>query len=428
MLSKPDFDSFLREYWTTNKMEVNTFQNRPWLAKIPKNTDVGGEYWVVPQDVDDGADGGPDFATALDVASTAGTDSLRRQFQVQFVEDFQMCRISNKLIRLSRKTPELALKKAALESAKKKNILGNRLARNMYKSGYNDIGTIDTSISALSTSVLGIANKLDMRNFRVGLRLQTATTLTAALDSAGAYVTVTKVDFDGQKVTTDAPVNLTTSIPGIANGSTIFLKGGRGVLANPTLLAFQGFAAWNPLVAPTAGDNFNGVDRSIWPDRLAGLRYNNGTAISGPIQEIFIDSIIDACIREAYVDTSFMDPSIYGTALKTLEGTVDRVQNDPGVGTDGKPTKIGFNGFSVQVGYGSNGLKAFPDANCLVKTQCNLTLSTWELGSAGELIQNDLQSGENRDVENASQVEYRYVFCGAMVCTATGKNQVVKYA
>lgn len=428
MLQKSDFDPFLMEFWTPGKMEKLTYQHRPFMAMCPKTTEIGGEYWVVPCDVDDGADGSPTFDDAQAIAVANDGEALRRQFQVQFVEDFQIARISNKLIRLSRKTPRYALQRAVDETKRKKDILAQRIARNMYGSGYGEIATIDTSVSALSTSILGIANKKDMRNFRKGQRLVFASSTTAALRDSGDYVTVTAVNFDARKVTTDAPTNLSTSITSIANGDVIFLKGARGSGATPTQITMQGLGSWLPTTAPSASENFNGVDRSIWADRMAGLRYNDGTAVSGPIQDILIDSLVDAAIREAYCNKVFMDPTIYGQALVALEGTVERVKDVKGTNVGGKPTNIGFNGFEVSVGYGSEGAQVFPDANCPVKRHYSLTIETWQLGSAGELIQNDLQEGEKRDVENGSSIEFRYVFTGAMAGFAPGKNQVVVYA
>lgn len=431
MLVKADFDAFLQEYWTERKTEDMTFKHRPLLAMMPKNTDVGGEYWVVPVDVDDGADGSPNFDDAQGVSDTTGTDSLRKQFQVQYVEDFQMALISNKLIRLSRKAPALALQRALEESKRKKNVLAGRIARNMYRTGYGELGTVDSSVSALSTAIIGLSNRQDARNFKVGSRVVFAASGTAALRASGAYLTVTKVDWDataGASITTDAPTSLQASISGITTGDMVFLKGARLSGASPTLQTMQGLGSWIPITAPSGGENFNGVDRSVWADRLAGLRYNSGTAVSGQPHEIMIDAMIDGAIREAHFSKSFVDPAIYGSALKVLESTVTRVNDVKGTNGKGAKTSVGFNGFEVQIGYGSNGIQVFPDANCPPKYQYNLSLETWELGSAGELIQNDLQDGEKRDHQSKSAVEYRYVFTGAMACNAPGLNQVVKYA
>lgn len=420
MLTKTDFDAFLKEYWDEGKREVLVYQNRPFLAMVPKDEDAGGENWVIPIDLDWGADGGPTFSVAQAVAQTSNTDQQARQFVVNWKEDFQVAQVSNATMRVSRKAPKQALENAAKLTKKKQDILAARIARNMYKSGYNEIGTLDTSVSATSTAIIGLSSKIDGRNFHIGQQLQFASSLTAALRDNGDYVSVTKVDFDNKKITTDAPTDLATSIASIANADKIFIRGGRGVGASPTLLTFQGLAAWIPDTAPTGGDSFNGRDRSEWPDRMAGLRYPASGTISGPVNEVMMDALIDAAIREVYCTHSFIDPLKYRDAIKALEGTVERVHEKVG--------KVGFNGVEIQIGYGSSGTKMFPDANCPTNYAYNLTMDTWMLPTLGPLIQNDLQNGESRDIENSSGIEYRYVTHGAFGCSAPGKNQVVKFA
>lgn len=418
MLVKTDYDAFLKQYWDDAKLETLIYKNRPFLAMCPKDEDFGGQVWIIPMEVDYGADGSPTFSDAQATAAASGTDIQAKQFQVSAVEDFQVAQLSNKLRRLSRKTPQLALENAANLTKQKMDILAQRIARSMYRSGYGEVGTISAS-TVLTTSVINLTNKIDARNFRIGMPLVFAASLTAALRNSGAFVRVTKVDFDNANITTDAPTNLQTSITGIAVGDVIFLKGARGTGASPALLTIQGLAAWIPDVAPTTGDSFNGQDRSVWPDRMAGLRYPATGTIAGPIQEILLDSLVDGAIREAYFDRGFMDPKKYGEALKALGDQVLRSNEKIG--------RVGFNGFEVQIGYGSGGVKIFPDANCPTNYQYNVTLDTWQLPTAGPLIQNDLLTDEARDVENASAIEYRYVFCGAFGTNAPGKNQVVKY-
>lgn len=420
MLTKADYDAFLKEYWDEGKREVLVYQNRPFLAMCPKDEDAGGENWVIPIDLDWGADGGPTFSIAQGVAQASNTDQQARQFVVNWKEDFQVAQVSNATMRVSRKAPKQALESAARLTKKKQDILAARIARNMYKSGYNEIGTIDTTVSALTTSVIGLSSKIDGRNFHIGQQLVFASSLTAALRDSGDFVSVTKVDFDNKKITTDAPTDLATSIASIANADKIFIRGGRGTGASPTILAFQGLAAWIPDTAPTGGDSFNGRDRSEWPDRMAGLRYPASGTIAGPVNEIMMDALVDAAIREVYCTHAFIDPLKYGEAIKALEGTVERINEKVG--------RVGFNGVEIQIGYGSGGVKMFPDANCPTNYAYNVTMDTWMLPTLGSLIQNDLQNGESRDIENASGIEYRYVFHGAFGTNAPGKNQVVKFA
>lgn len=420
MLSKTDYDAFLKEYWDEGKREVLVFQNRPLLAMVPKDEDAGGENWVIPIDLDWGTDGSPTFSIAQGLAQTSNTDQQARQFVVDWKEDFQVAQVRNNVMRVSRKSPKQALESAANLTKKKQDILAQRIARSLYKSGYGELGTVDSAVSALSTAVIGLSSKIDGRNFHIGQQLQFASSLTAAMRDSGDYVTVTGIDYDNKKITTDAPTSLAASIASIATADKIFLRGARGVGATPSLLMIQGLAAWLPDTAPTAGDAFNGRDRSEWPDRMAGLRYPASGTIPGPVNEVMIDALIDAAIREVYVDKTFIDPVKYGDAIKALEGTVERVTEKVG--------RVGFNGVEINIGYGSSGTKMFPDANCPTNYAYNLTMDTWKLPTLGSLIQNDLQNGTSRDIENASGIEYRYVFHGAFGCNAPGKNQVVKFA
>lgn len=422
MLVKSDYDAFLKEYWDDGKREVLVYQYRPLLAMVPKDEDAGGENWVIPIDLDWGADGGPTFSDAQAIAQASGTDQQAKQFVVQWQEDFQLAQLRNAVARVSRKSPQLALEKAANLTKKKQDILAARIARNMYKSGYNDIGTVDSSVSALNTKTIGLSQAIDARNFHIGQRVVFASSLTAALRDSGDFVSIVAIDYDNKKILTDAPTDLQTSITGIQTGDKIFIKGGRGTGATPTLLAFQGLPGWIPDTAPTSGDSFNGQDRSVWADRMAGLRYPASGTISGPVLEIMIDSLVDAAIREVYPNRSFIDPKKYGEAVKVLEGTRSRVDANVTVG------RVGFKGVELQVGYNSEGSKLFPDANCPTNYAYNLTIDTWKMPTLGPLIQNDLIDGEARDVENASAVEYRYVFHGAFGTDAPGKNQVVKFA
>lgn len=419
MLQKSDYDAFLKEYWDEGKREVLVFQNRPFLAMIQKDEDAGGENWVLPIDLDWGTDGSPEFAVAQAIAAASNTDQQARQFVVDWKQDFQVAQVSNAVMRVSRKAPKQALEKAAELTKKKQDILAQRVARSMYKSGYGEIGTLDTSVSATSTAIIGLSSKVDGRNFHIGQQLVFAASHTAALRDAGDYVTVTAVDYDNKKITTDA-VTLATNIASIANADKIYIRGARGTGASPTIKMIQGLAAWIPDAAPTSGDAFNGRDRSEWPDRMAGLRYPASGTIAGNVGEIMIDALVDGAIREAYFTRSFCDPLKYGDAIKALEGTVERTHEKVG--------RVGFNGVEIQIGYGSEGIKMFPDANCPTNYAYNLSMDTWKMPTLGSFIQNDLQNGESRDIENSSGIEYRWVFHGAMGCNAPGKNQVVKFA
>lgn len=414
------FQDFLKEYWFPGSVEELIYKDHPLLAMVPKNTEVGGEYWAVPIDLDDGADGSPTFADAQTAA--ANTSSLKRQFQVSYVEDFQVARVDNKVIRLSRDNPRLALEKAAAESKRAKRILSSRIARNLYRNGYGVLGRVTSSSFAVKTFTV---NALYARNFRIGQMLQfAADDDSGAMRDSGDYVSVTAINVDTGTITTDAPTDLATSITSIAQNDYVILKGARHATA-ASKLCLTGLQGWLPDTAPTAGDSFFGVDRSTWPSRLAGIRY---ACSAGPIEQQLIDALVHMGNHECYPTHLFLDPNYYGRLLKAQEGKVI-VCREPAKSMSGSTNeKIGFNGFEIMTGYGSSGVKVFPDGDCPAGYGFALTLDTWQLGSAGELIQNDLQNGDSLDMASSSGIEFRDVFCGNLACNAPGKNGVITFA
>lgn len=422
MLQKANFDAFFKEYWVPEHTDVLDYEDHPFLSMIPKDTEAGGEYLVVPIDLDDGPDGGPTFSEAQDIA--VNNASLKKQFQFDYVEDFEICQIQNKVIRLSRNAPKLALQKAAMERDKTRRRLAHRLHRNLWRTGYGEIGVIATS-TTLTTKVIQLTDVLDARNFRIGQRIVFAASVTGALRDSADYLTVTKVDADSGQITTDAPTDLQTSITGISTGDTIFLRLHRGSGASPTPLLIQGVPAWVPDGVPTAGDAFGltSIDRSIWPDRLAGSRYPSGastTSASGPRSEVFIKAMIHAAKTEKNFTHVFANPDIYGDLLIELEGRYQTV-TDKGAG------KLSFTGIQIPIGFGTGRVNIIPEPGIKTKRAYGIKLKAWKLHSAGEMIQNDLQHNSGLDLASSSGVEYRDVFCGAVSCNDTKDNMVIKF-
>ena len=419
MLTKSAFDAFFKEYWVPEHTDRLDYEEHPFLSMIDKDTEAGGEYLVVPIDLDDGPDGGPDFTEAQEIA--AANSSLKRQFQFDYVEDFQLTQISNKVLRLSRKEPKLALQKAARERDRSRRILSHRLHRNLWKTGYGEVGRI-ASTTTLTTKVIVLDDVNDARNFRIGQRLVFASSLTAALRDSGDYVSVTKVDADAGQITVDAPTDLSTSIASIATGDYIFLRKHRGSGASPTPLHVLGVPSWNPDDAPTTGDAFGltSVDRSVWVNRLAGSRYPAATTASGNRGEVLIRALVHAAKVECGMTHLFVNPDIYGDLMVDLEGRSQKVI-EKGMG------KLGFAGIEIGVGFGNGALKIIPEPGIKAKRAYGVKLKSWKLHSAGELIQNDLQHGSGLDMASASAVEYRDVFCGAVSCNNTKDNLVIKF-
>lgn len=425
MISSSDYTAFLKQFWTPLRKEATRYNKHPFLGMIRKNTGAGGDTCNIPIDVDDGAEGSATFSDAQTVAKN--TASTKKKFIFDWIEQYQLARVRNHVIRQSRKTPEQALMSAAKETEKAQKVLSRKLARGLYRSGYGEKGVISTT-TTLTTKIINLATPADARFFKIGDQLVFSSSLASnTLRDTGDFISVTAVDVDNGNITTDCPTDLQTSITGIATGDFIFNKGDRQNSATPSRLFLTGLAAWVPDTAPTAGDSFGGVDRSLFVNRLAGLRYPAAGPASGPVEEILLTALAKAGEQEADVDHVFCSPDIYSALLLALEGRKG-YQTTTGKVFEGQ---IGYTGFQIDAGL-SQPVKVFRDGNCQAKRAYALTLDTWELQSLGETVQNDLvangKDGEaGRDIEDNSGLEWRYVFDGFLACMDPGQNMVVKF-
>src|SRR5215831_8614153 len=86
--------------------------------------------------------------------------------------------------------------------------------------------------------------------------------VTCALDTNGAAVS-----------------NISSYYTSLANTDWIVIAGDYNQnYATTQATKIRGLSAWLPLTAPTGGDNFWSVDRSVFPTRLSGHRLNDPTA------------------------------------------------------------------------------------------------------------------------------------------------------
>ena len=89
--------------------------------------------------------------------------------------------------------------------------------------------------------------------------------------------------------------------------------------ATASALKVSGLAAWMPLVAPTAGDNFWGIDRSTDVTRLAGVRFDGS---SESIEEALVDAASLVAREGGQPDMCFMNFASYAALEKALGAKV----------------------------------------------------------------------------------------------------------
>jgi len=203
----------------------------------------------------------------------------------------------------------------------------------------------------------------------------------------------------------------------VATPDHLFRKGDVGA-SFATAKGIIGVGGWIPSTAPSAGENFLGVDRSVDSTRLGGLRYDGSS-------QTVAEALIDAgtlCRREgAKPDLCFVNPVDFAELAKDLQGKAEyRPVSDPeGI--------VSFSSLAVRTGAGT--IPVLDDPNCPVGKGYMLTTKTWRLYSLGSLI--ELVDEDGLVMVRAATTddfEMRWASYAGLGCHGPGKNCVVSFS
>jgi hypothetical protein len=264
----------------------------PLMTQIEQKNDVlAGENFKIP--IAYAKPAGRSHTPATAVANRAG--SKYKAFLVTPVSDFLSFSIDGAVVRKAEnggdKTQFVNSVKQEVEMAFQ--TCGDNLAKEAYGSSTGARGQVSATVAPSGTT-LTLANPAQTAFFGAGMVIKGSATDGAA-HAAGA-VTIVAVDLSAGTLTGNGAWSTITSI-----GVNWFLYA-EGDLN----LAASGLESWNPATAPTS-TLFNGVDRSVAPDFLGGMRYD-GVASGDSLESVFISS--DA-LTGLQVGNPFHDSEIY---------------------------------------------------------------------------------------------------------------------
>lgn len=393
----------LKELYDGQVVENLVYADNPFLAMVKKNTDFGGKYKPVP--IITGASQGRSstFSNAQGNQSPVQIES----FLLTRVADYSIATIDNQTM-LASKTDKMAfLEGAKLVIDGAIRSITNSVASSLFRSGTGSIGkigSISTSGSGPYISAITLSNANDVVQFEVNMYL--VATLTDGGAASSDVGVVTKVDRSNGIVTIS-----TSASPSVTWAANSFL-----VVQGDLNLKPKGLAAWLPVSAPTAGDNFFGVDRSVDPTRLGGVRYD-GSAQS--IEEAIIDASSLLAREGGKPNVMIVSFASYAALEKALGAKVTYTELKG-------PAEIAFRGIMIN---GANSMiKVFPDRNCQPLTGYLLQMDTWCLEGLGEVPQ-ILRYGDGLEMLRVSNADAGEVRVGAyyqLRTNAPGWNAVVK--
>ena len=391
--------------WYASSYENMFYRDRPAMGMIAKER-AGGEQVKQPIKVSQGPGQSATFSNAQGNVALA----VRRPFLGDWGLDYSLARVSNTLIELSQDNKGAIVKALADETETAVDALAQRFEHDMFRSGYGDLGVV----ASVSTTTVTLTLRADAQNFFPGQVVVASTAVnTGVLDNSGATAVVSAVDRDAGTVSSAS--NWTAQIAALAATHVLFQQGDRTSAATPSPLKVVGFAGWLPLTAPTGGDNFFGVDRSLDPVSLAGVRVDGrGKAIS--------QAIYDLAVRigenGGSPDTCFISFDAFGKLAVELDNRAvyDNIQ--------GAGITVSYEAITIAGPRGR--IRVFPSTYCPMDRTFVLTKRDWTIycGGGANPMYPSLKGVSLLDVSNADQVEVRHKTLAQLMCAAPGHSGV----
>jgi hypothetical protein len=345
------YEPILREKY--GDLYEAVYPTRPFLGLVPKETNFYGKRYVFPVQYNNTLGASSNFVSAsLNSGAPAEVD-----FVVTRKSEYGTAEIARELMLASMKD---GAAEPAFENSMKRTIaaVSDRVAYKIMRGA--TIGRVGSSTTLASTT-LALSSVADAANVFVGDILNLATAATGgSLRGGGASVTVTAVNRAAGTATLSA--NLST-ISGAAIGDYIVKAGDYGN-------SMVGVGDWIPREAPTSGDSFFDVDRSIDVVRLAGHRLD-GTAMG--LEEGIVNLAAEIDSAGGRPDLVLMNPRKVAAFKNSLSG---QVQYQTVKGAD---PRVSFRGIVIAGPAGDMvvlGDRTVPDTDVFV-----LEKSTWVLKS-----------------------------------------------
>lgn len=411
----------LKELYTGDEfMKDLVYKKNPLLALIPKDESpngFAGKYIPVPLIYGTPQGRSATFSNAQNNQTAPALSS----FFVYRVKNYQVVTIENELLEATKDNAAAFVDESKLNMDTGFRNISNDMAADLYGAANGVRG----QLASISTGVITLSNAAQVVQFEVGMSLVSfsisGSTYTQSTGAAVGYViavnrsagTVTVSTSQGGAAAT--PSNWSASFPNLGvQGDVVF-----GTISVQTgFNKISGLGAWLPTTAPSSGESFWGVDRSVDVTRLAGVRFNGS---SESIEEALIDAAALVAREGGQPDMCFMSFASYAALEKSLGSKVQYVD------VKHEEADIAFAGIRIHAPYGP--ITVVPDRSCPALTAYLLQMDVWKLRSLGKaphVLTYGLEGLEGIRVGTADALEIRIGFYGNLVCSAPGWNCVVQ--
>jgi hypothetical protein len=397
--------AMLKDIWDPDSPKDACFKQYPMWGLVEKRNDYEGNG-TLHVAVQIGQQQG--VANTIAQAYSNASANVSKEFLVKRAKFYGIGRIQRELIIASKSNKGSLLRAMMNEQKGLEKQLVRMIGKQSWDSGSGVLGQSSTVTGVGAGAVITLADKAQVAWFEPNQTLTASATPTGAAKAiVGAGMVVLKRDPGAGTITLTQ--NVTTACPTWVDGDYLFRDGTMfSQLPNPV----TGIAGWIPPVAPIGGDNFWGIDRSVDPTRLAGIRYDASATGENKLESLR-SAMTQAQVETVAPDSAFYHPTDFNSLVKSIEGTPQWVTTQAS-GT----IKVGYEGVKVLTPAGL--VTCYPDPGVPKGFAWVLNLDDWcweylcRTDSFPELFDED---GELLRESQSDSYEWRAGGYAQMVCS-----------
>ncbi|MCH9836725.1 hypothetical protein K0U83_13745 [bacterium] len=273
--------------------------------------------------------------------------------------------------------------------------------------------------TTLASTQLRLRDPNSVVFFEKGMKLQLSSTNGVTGTVRAGFLTVTAVDRDNGYLTVDA--NISTGITTPTVDDYVFVQGYHANSFGQVVIT--GIPGWIPKAAPSPGESFFGIDRSVDPFRFAGVRYLAGGA---SIKQALLLGLTKGGREGANPRVIGMNPMDLGAFADSLDNKADTVRLKAS-GAD-----VGYDAISIVSPTQSGRISLYGDSSISVGDAWALDFDDWEFHSLGytskvpELIQVPGEGGYMERIATRDAYAVRYGALGNLICRNPANQIYIK--
>ncbi len=329
-LTTTNADPILKQLYTHSKVYDTTYKARPAFATIAKFEGFGGRNLPIPLKWGNPQGRSAAFATA----QANRTQTRYEDFVLTRVNDYSIASIDGEAAEATKSDNMAFLNALTSHIDAAMDSLSDAIETFIFRNGEGWIGVV----GSVSTTTITLSDINDVVNFEVGMQLVTVpdTDSDGAVQDSGQTGTIGSINRNaGTLVRDSGNWDATAALASIAANDYLCAEGDAANGGADVKLA--GFEGWIPATAPSSGDSWFGVDRSV-DSRLMGQRH---VGTSQSVEEAIIDGQ-SVGAREGGVMTKGLMNHIQVRTLKKELGSRIEYSKVPSKGSKGDHASISF--------------------------------------------------------------------------------------